>query len=199
MLVKWRKCEIFESRNNYPFFPTKRQNSVIRYSEQKGTCNLKGLSQPLLCFCLHLGTWLTKLLEISTKKYLITKRNSQADFRMVSEPRKQSMAWMETDYSKHTHFRWKIKWRLEHLGAPGIMGEMAHIKKVFVSQFVSPSAQQEVTFSEWSSYLKHQQGKVPYVSAGTTQAQSTHHTQLVLQVLCTGTTSRPEHVKHTWE
>ena len=27
-------------------------------------------------FCLHLGTRLTKLLEISTKKYLITKRNS---------------------------------------------------------------------------------------------------------------------------
>ena len=25
---------------------------------------------------------------------------------MVSEPRKQSLAWMETDYSKHTHFRW---------------------------------------------------------------------------------------------
>ena len=33
------------------------------------------------------------------------------------------MAWMETDYSKHTHFRWKIKWRLEHLGTLGIMGE----------------------------------------------------------------------------
>ena len=31
---------------------------------------------------------------------------------------------METDYSKHTHFRWKIKWRLEHLGALGIMGEI---------------------------------------------------------------------------
>ena len=35
------------------------------------------------------------------------------------------MAWMETDYSKHTDFRWKIKWRLELLGALGIMGEMA--------------------------------------------------------------------------
>ena len=34
-----------------------------------------------------------------------------------------SMAWMETDYSKRTHFRWKIKWRLEHLGALGIMGD----------------------------------------------------------------------------
>ena len=44
---------------------------------------------------------------------------------MVSEARKQSMAWMETDYSKHTHFRWKIKWRLEHFGALGIMGETA--------------------------------------------------------------------------
>ena len=26
------------------------------------------------------------------------------------------MAWMETYYQKHTHFRWNIKWRLEHLG-----------------------------------------------------------------------------------
>ena len=43
---------------------------------------------------------------------------------MVSEPRKRTMASMETDYSKHTNFRWKIKW-LEHLGALGIMGEMA--------------------------------------------------------------------------
>ena len=34
------------------------------------------------------------------------------------------MAWMETNYSKHTHFRWKIKWRLEHWGALGIMGEL---------------------------------------------------------------------------
>ena len=33
------------------------------------------------------------------------------------------MAWMETDYSKHTYFRWKVKWRLEHLGALGTMGE----------------------------------------------------------------------------
>ena len=44
---------------------------------------------------------------------------------MVSEAREQSMAWMETDYSKHTHFRWKIKWWLEHLDALGIMGEVA--------------------------------------------------------------------------
>ena len=40
---------------------------------------------------------------------------------MVYEARKQSMAWMETDYSKHTHFPWKIKWPLKHLGALGIM------------------------------------------------------------------------------
>ena len=45
---------------------------------------------------------------------------------MVSEARKQSMAWMETDYSKHTHFRWKRKWRPEHLGALGIMGGRPH-------------------------------------------------------------------------
>ena len=44
---------------------------------------------------------------------------------MVSELRKQSMARMEMDYSKHTRFRWKIKWRLEHLGALGIMDESA--------------------------------------------------------------------------
>ena len=42
---------------------------------------------------------------------------------MVSKARKQSMAWMETDYSKHTHFRWKVKWRLEYFGAQGTMGE----------------------------------------------------------------------------
>ena len=41
---------------------------------------------------------------------------------MLSEPRKQSMAWMETDYSKHTHF----------LGALGIMGKTAPLKFVQV-------------------------------------------------------------------
>ena len=30
-----------------------------------------------------------------------------------------------SDYSKHTYFRWKIKWRLEHLCALGTMGETA--------------------------------------------------------------------------
>ena len=33
------------------------------------------------------------------------------------------MAWMKTDYSKDAHFRLKIKWRLEHVDAQGIMGE----------------------------------------------------------------------------
>ena len=37
---------------------------------------------------------------------------------------------METDYSKHTHFRLKIKWRLEHLGALGNMGETAPKQKI---------------------------------------------------------------------
>ena len=32
---------------------------------------------------------------------------------------------MEMDYSKHTYFRWKVKWRLEHLGVLGTMGETA--------------------------------------------------------------------------
>ena len=44
---------------------------------------------------------------------------------MLSEVRKQSMAWIEMDYSKHTYFRWKVKCRLEYLGALGMMGETA--------------------------------------------------------------------------
>ena len=50
---------------------------------------------------------------------------------MISEARKQSMAWMETDYSKHTHFRWKIKWWLEHLGSLGIMDLTAQKSRSF--------------------------------------------------------------------
>ena len=34
------------------------------------------------------------------------------------------MAWMETDYSKHVCFRWKVKCHLEHLGAQGTMGNI---------------------------------------------------------------------------
>ena len=36
-------------------------------SNSQGT--VSRVSQPLLCFCLQLGTWLTKFLKISTKKY----------------------------------------------------------------------------------------------------------------------------------
>ena len=41
---------------------------------------------------------------------------------MVYESRKQSMAWMETDYSKHM---------LEHLGVLGIMGETVPLIKIY--------------------------------------------------------------------
>ena len=57
---------------------------------------------------------------------------------MVSEPRNQPMAWMETDYSKQTHFRWKIKWRLKHLGALGIMGETPFNSFVIQSHLILP-------------------------------------------------------------
>ena len=42
------------------------------------------------------------------------------------------MAWMETDYSKDTHFKRNIKWQVEHLSALGIMGETAHKPEVRV-------------------------------------------------------------------
>ena len=48
---------------------------------------------------------------------------------MDSEARKQLVALMETDYSKHTYFRWKVEWRLEHLDALGTMGETALLLK----------------------------------------------------------------------
>ena len=54
---------------------------------------------------------------------------------MGFETRKQSMAWLNTGYkyrSKDTHFRWKIKWRLELLGSLRIMGETARIQGVEV-------------------------------------------------------------------
>ena len=51
------------------------------------------------------------------------------------------MAWMETDYSKHTYFRWKVKWRLEHLDALGTMGGTAPLRtpsyyKIFLCQIL---------------------------------------------------------------
>ena len=56
---------------------------------------IKGSTQSLPRFYLHPGTRLVKSLEIRTKKYLITKRNTEADCRMVFETRRQSMARME--------------------------------------------------------------------------------------------------------
>ena len=40
------------------------------------------------------------------------------------------MGWMETNYSKHTHFKWKIKWRLGHLSALGIVDETVALTEV---------------------------------------------------------------------
>ena len=45
------------------------------------------------------------------------------------------MAWMEMDYSKNTYFRWKVKWRLEHLSALGTMSETAPLTWHFVFSF----------------------------------------------------------------
>ena len=40
---------------------------------------------------------------------------------------------METDYSKHfMHFRWKIKWWLEHLGVVEVMGEMLPLNEKYI-------------------------------------------------------------------
>ena len=68
---------------------------------------------------------------------------------MVYEARKQSMAWMETDYSKHTHFRWKIKWRLEHLGALGIMGETAPLRPLPVKGISSNQIKSYLQSLQW--------------------------------------------------
>ena len=46
------------------------------------------------------------------------------------------MAWMETDYSQHTHFRWKVKWRLKHLGALGTMGGTPLFTLSFLVTFI---------------------------------------------------------------
>ena len=51
---------------------------------------------------------------------------------------------MEVDYSKHTDFRWKIKWRLEHLGVLGVMGETDPLRNgplfnPFIAMFLCPN------------------------------------------------------------
>ena len=58
------------------------------------------------------------------------------------------MAWMKTDYSKHTYFRWKIKWRLEHLGTLGIMVIKAPLK------IRSRSFETHLEFTSGSKYGK---------------------------------------------
>ena len=78
---------------------------------------------------------------------------------MLSEARKQSMVWMETDYSKHTHFRGKIRWRLGHLGALGIMGEAAplmfNVNKVQTISLLSEQPTREsVGNNGWKSWEK---------------------------------------------
>ena len=49
------------------------------------------------------------------------------------------MARMETDYSKPTYFRWKIKWPLENFGALGIMGEMWNVWGHLTLFWVNPT------------------------------------------------------------
>ena len=46
---------------------------------------------------------------------------------------------METDYSKHANFRWKVKWRLERLSALGIMVETAPLNEVNSLSGLGPS------------------------------------------------------------
>ena len=41
------------------------------------------------------------------------------------------------DYSKHAHFRWKIRWWLEHLGLLGTMGETALLNSVITQKQLS--------------------------------------------------------------
>ena len=65
---------------------------------------------------------------------------------MVYEARKQSMAWIETDYSKHTLFQWKIKWRLETLGALGMMGDTFAKSK---AEKATKAAHLRLARSEW--------------------------------------------------
>ena len=100
-----------------------------------------------------------QLLEISTRKYQITKRNSQADWRTVSEPSRENNWWLEwkrITQINDTHFRWKIKWRLEYLGALGSMGERLTFSNLLWCFFWSRSWSNTRlnVFSCWSFSLR---------------------------------------------
>ena len=66
------------------------------------------------------GTRLTKLLEISSNKY----QSPRGIVRLTVEWfLSDSLDGTQIINMKDTHLGWQIKWRLEHLGALGIMGE----------------------------------------------------------------------------
>ena len=101
------------------------QTCTAKLSYQLFSSLLKGAVSATPLFLFTSGNDKLNCLKEAPKIYPSTKRNSQADCRIVSEARKQLMPWMETNCSKHTYFRWKIKWWLEHLGVLGTMCEMA--------------------------------------------------------------------------
>ena len=75
--------------------------STIENKDNKETtscsfCNERAVTDSPL-FSFSSGDAINQLLEISTKKYLITKKNSYTDWRMVYEARKQ--LWMACSFS----------------------------------------------------------------------------------------------------
>ena len=80
---------------------------------------------------------------------------------MVYEARRQWMAWMETDYSKRTHFpSWKIKWRLEHLSALGIMGDIVSLVRPFTLKMDISKAGRK--FSAWTFRITFQENSADF-------------------------------------
>ena len=70
------------------------------------------------------GTRLTKLLEISSNKY----QSPRGIVRLTVEWfLSDSLDGTQIINMKDTHLGWQIKWRLEHLGALGIMGDTVHL------------------------------------------------------------------------
>ena len=53
------------------------------------------------------------------------------------------MAWMETNYSEDTHFRWKIKRRLEHLGSLLIIGDLFIVTRRLMCLLVNSNIMQD--------------------------------------------------------